>query len=257
MLLTVDISNAVISCAVFKETKLIADFALTNQHLQCSDEYGLKLINMLQLYRLEPQAIKGAIIASVVPKTTDAFKQAISRFLKIEALVVGPGLKSIIKIHYGNPKEIGSDRIAVCAGAHILYGGDLLVIDFSTATTFELIDAEGVYQGGCIAPGIALQAEALSNNTSKLPTIELKATTRVLTSDTVSAMQAGIYWGTVGMTSYLIKRFKKEHPQPLRVIATGSYSALLINDLKEIDFFVPNLVHEGLRLIYQRNRLNS
>lgn len=257
MLLTVDIGNATISCAVFKEDELINHFEFTNHHLQSSDEYGLKIISMLSLYQLDPNELKGAIIASVVPEITPAFKQAIHDFLKIEALVVGPGLKSIIKIHYGNPKEIGSDRIATCAAAYTFYSGNLLVIDFSTATTFELIDSEGVYQGGCIAPGIALQAEALSKNTSKLPPIELKATAKVLTNDTVSAMQAGIYWGTVGMVNYLIKRFKKECSQPLRVIATGCYCTLLKDNLKEIDFFAPDLIHDGLRLLYQRNQENN
>ena len=182
------------------------------------------------------------------------FVSCIIKYLNIEPLIIGPGIKSGVSIHYDNPKEIGADRIATCAGAISEYGNDLLIIDFSTATTFEYIDKSGNYKGGVIAPGISVSIDALSKKAAKLPSVDIRECSSVLANDTVSAMQAGTYLGYLGMVEYLIDRFKKETNTNLKVIATGGIGKLFAKNSSKIDIYDSDLSFKGLKNIYYRNR---
>ncbi len=253
MLLVVDIGNTNITFGLYDEDRLVSSYRLTTWFKRTSDEYGFMITHFLMAADVKMQEIDDVIIASVVPKIMHSFTNSIRRYLKKEPIIVGPGMKSGIKIRYDNPKEVGADRIVDAVGAHFHYGGDILVIDFGTATTFEYISKEGVYEGGCILPGIEISAHSLSENTAKLPEIEIKATDKIKATNTIQAMQTGIFWGYVGSVEYIINKFKKELGKDLKVIATGGLGRTISSHTSLIDIYDPNLTFEGLRLIYGLN----
>ncbi len=254
MLLVCDIGNINIDLGIYKENNLECTFRINSYANKTSDEYGITLVGLLNNFNIDKKDITGVIIASAVPDIMHSFVSCIIKYLNIEPLIVGPGIKSGVSIHYDNPKEIGADRIATCAGAISEYGNDLLIIDFSTATTFEYIDNSGNYKGGVIAPGISVSIDALSKKAAKLPSVDIRECSSVLANDTVSAMQAGTYLGYLGMVEYLIDRFKKETNTNLKVIATGGIGKLFAKNSSKIDVYDSDLSFKGLKNIYYRNR---
>ncbi len=254
MLLVVDIGNTNITLGLYDEEKLVASYRLTTWFKRTSDEYGFMIEHFLSSAKVETEAIEDVIISSVVPKVMHSFTNSIRRYLKREPLIVGPGMKSGIVIKYDNPKEVGADRIVDAAGAHFYYGGDLLVIDFGTATTFEYIDQEGVYHGGVIMPGVEISAKALSDNAAKLPEIAINKKNSVLVKNTIDAMQSGVYFGYLGACEYIIRRFKEETKKDLKVIATGGLGKIIAQNTKLIDIYDRELTFKGLYYIYQKNR---
>ena len=254
MLLVCDIGNINIDLGIYQDNDLKCTFRINYNANKTSDEYGIVLASLINNFGINKEDITGAIIASVVPDIMHSFTSCIIKYLNIEPLIVGPGIKSGVSIHYDNPKEIGADRIATCAGAISEYGNNLLIIDFSTATTFEYIDDSFNYKGGVIAPGISVSIDALSKKAAKLPNVEIKECDSVLANDTVSAMQAGTYLGYLGMVEYLIDRFKKETKTNLKVIATGGIGKLFAKNSAKIDFYDSELSFKGLKNIYYKNR---
>ncbi len=253
MLLVVDIGNTNITFGLYDDEKLISSYRLTTWFKRTSDEYGFMITHFLQAAGVKADDIDDVIIASVVPKIMHSFNNSIRRYLDKEPLIVGPGMKTGIKIKYDNPKEVGADRIVDAVGAHYKYGGDILVIDFGTATTFEYIDEDAVYHGGCIIPGVEISAHSLSENTAKLPEIEIKPTDKILASNTILAMQTGIFWGYIGSVEYIINKFKAEVGD-LKVIATGGLGRQVSEHTDLIDIYDPNLTFTGLMMIYKRNK---
>lgn len=253
MLLLVDIGNTNMTFAIADEEKIINVYRLTTTLKRTSDEYGFLIMNMLAGNNLSAKEITGVVISSVVPKIMHSFKNSIKKYLNLEPMIVGPGVKTGISIRYDNPKEVGADRIVDAVAAYFCYGGDNLVIDFGTATTFEYIDSNGNYHGGCICPGLEISSQALSSNASKLPDIEIKPTDKIIATDTISSMQAGLFYGYVGQVEYLIERIKKETGKNLRVIATGGLGRAISSATDKIDVYDRDLAFKGLRLIYERN----
>ncbi len=254
MLLVVDIGNINIGLAVFDKDEMISTFNIKSIDNKSSDEYGILLISLLKNKNINPEDIDGVIIASVVPKIVYSFTSAIIKYLNIEPLIVGPGVKSGVSIHYDNPKEIGADRIATVAGAIKDYGNNLLVIDFSTAISFDYIDGKFNYRGGCMVPGISISVNALSKNCAMLPNVEIKECNSVLTNNTVSAMQAGLYFGYLGMVESLINEFKKETNKDIKVVATGGFGKIFKNNSNLIDVYDANIAFKGLKNIYFKNK---
>lgn len=254
MLLVADIGNTNITFGLYDKDELIGTYRLTTWFKRTSDEYGFMILNFLNASNVKAEEIEDVIIASVVPKIMHSFNNSIRRYIKKEPILVGPGTKTGIAIKYDNPKEVGADRIVDAVGAHYSYGGNILVIDFGTATTFEIIDENGTYHGGCICPGIQICAEALSKNTAKLPEIEIKPTSKVIESNTIAAMQSGIFYGYIGTTEYLIDKIKEEFNKDLRVIATGGLGRVVAKYTKKIDIYDPDLTFKGLRIIYEKNK---
>ena len=254
MLLTIDIGNTDIKIGILDENKAISTHHLSAQEERSSDEYGILIQLLLKKDGILEEDIEGVIVSSTVPKLQSAFKRAISEYFKKDAVVIGPGIRTGISLRYDNPKEIGADRIVDAVAAHECYGGDCLVIDFGTATTFEYIDEKGVYKGGCITPGIEIAARALSLHAAKLPDIEITPTDKVIASDTTSSMQAGLFYGYVGQVEYLIDKFKEESGRQLKVIATGELGKEICRYTKKVDVYDPDLTFKGLRAIYEKNR---
>lgn len=254
MLLTVDVGNTNITFGVFDKEELVGTFRMMTKQLRTSDEYGVTLVSLLQYNQIAIDSISGIIVASVVPNIMHSLLGGIERYLKKKPLIVGPGIKSGIKIVTENPKEIGPDRIVDAVAAYEKYGGPVLVIDFGTATTYDLINENGEFCAGITAPGIRISAKALWEDTAKLPEIEIKRPKSILAQNTVTSMQAGLVYGQIGQTEYIIQQVKKESGlDKLKVVATGGLGSIIADETDAIEIYDRTLTLYGLRSIYCKN----
>ncbi len=254
MILVIDVGNTNITFGVFNKKKLVTTFRMMSNVSRTSDEYGIMITSLLTSNDVATADIDGVIIASVVPNLMHALTGAVSRYLETKPMVVGPGTKTGIKIVTENPREIGADRIVDAVGAFEKYGGPVLVIDFGTATTYDLVTDKGEFAAGITAPGIRISAKALWNDTAKLPEVEIKKPKSILAQETISSMQAGLVYGQIGQTEYIIKCVKEESGfDELKVVSTGGLGRLISDETDMIDVYDPSLTLEGLRLIYERN----
>ena len=228
MLITVDAGNTNITLGVFKEKKVYATFRMTTQMARTSDEYGVLIAEMLGRKGISPKDIEAVIISSVVPKIMYSLTNGIYKYIGLHPIVIEAGTKTGIKIQRANPREVGTDRIVDAVGAYELYGGPCIVIDFGTATTYDLITKDGTFAAGVTSPGIRICAKALWNDTAKLPEIEIKKPESILGKDTITSMQAGIVYGYIGQTEYIIDNMKKESGLlNAKVIATGGLGRII------------------------------
>jgi len=204
---------------------------------------------------IDVDSLEGSIIASVVPDVMHSLTGGIVRYTKTTPLIVGPGVKTGIKIVTEDPRAIGADRIVDAVAAYEKYGGPILVIDFGTATTYDLITEDGKFAAGITAPGIRISSEALWKQTAKLPNIEIKKPKSILAQETISSMQAGLMYGQIGQTEYIIKKVKEESGiQNLKVVATGGLGRTISDETDTIDIYDSSLTLDGLRIIYEKNR---
>lgn len=249
MLLAVDIGNTTILIGVYKDVDLAANFSL-NTARKTEDEYGIEILELIKYFNIELE-ITGCIISCVVPSLTPIFKKLVEKYFKISPVFVDP-LNVGMPIRCINPKEIGQDRIANAIAAYRLYGGPSIVVDFGTATTFDVVSKEGEYLGGAIAPGIGISIEALSEHTARLPKVELVKPQSIIGKNTVEALQVGIYYGFVGQVDEIVRRIKEEFVEEAKVIATGGLAKFISDGSKYIEIVNPVLVLEGLRIIYEK-----
>ncbi|HAF27189.1 MAG TPA: type III pantothenate kinase [Lachnospiraceae bacterium] len=255
MLLVIDVGNTNITCGVYDKEELKNTFRITTQIPRTSDEYGILLMEMLYANKIEKKEVHGAIIASVVPDVMHALENAVVHYIGHKPLIVGPGVKTGIKIDTPNPREIGADRIVDAVGGYEKYGGPVLVLDFGTATTYDLVTEDGRFTAGITAPGIRISAKALWEDTAKLPEIEIKKPDSILAAETVSSMQAGLVYGQIGQTEYIIEKVREETGyKDLKVIATGGLGRIIADETQKIDIYDPFLTLDGLRRIYEKNR---
>lgn len=255
MVLVVDVGNTNITYGVYQGKNLLTTFRMMSKMPRTSDEYGVLITELLNKNKIEVKAIEGVIIASVVPNVMHALTGAIKRYVNQNLIIVGPGIKTGIKITTENPREIGSDRVVDAVAAYELYGGPVLVIDFGTATTYDLVTADGCFAAGITAPGIRISAKALWEGTAKLPEIEIKKPASILAQETISSMQAGLVYGQIGQTEYIIKKVREESGNPdLKVVATGGLGRIISEETTEIQEYNNALTLEGLRIIYEKNR---
>ena len=210
MVLVIDVGNTNITFGVYKKSELVTTFRMMSSVSRTSDEYGIMITSLLDNNGVPKEQISGAIIASVVPNLMHALTGAVAKYIKVKPMVVGPGTKTGIKIVTDNPREIGADRIVDAVGAYEKYGGPVLVLDFGTATTYDLVTDKGEFCAGITAPGIKISAKALWNDTAKLPEIEIKKPKSILAQETISSMQAGLVYGQIGQTEYIIKCVKED-----------------------------------------------
>ncbi len=238
---------------IFKEEELIANFRMTTKTPRTSDEYGITICNLLNNRKVDAEDIEAVIIASVVPGIMHSLKNSIIKYLKRTPIEVGAGTKTGIKIVTANPKEIGADRVVDAVAAYDIYGGPLIVIDFGTATTYDLISEDGSFLAGITSPGIRISADALWNQTAKLPEIEIKKPASILAKETISSMQAGLVYGYIGQTEYIVKKIIEESGiRDIKVIATGGLGKIIAESTEVIQIFDPNLTLKGLRIIYNK-----
>ncbi|MDO5572568.1 MAG: type III pantothenate kinase [bacterium] len=255
MLLVIDVGNTNITFGLYRKNKLISTFRIVSALQRTSDEYGMVISDLIERQGVNIEEIEGIVIASVVPNTMHSLVNAIKKYLKRTPLIIGPGTKTGIKIDTPNPKEIGADRIVDAVAAYELYGGPVLVIDFGTATTYDLVTEDGRFTAGITAPGIRISAKALWEDTARLPEVEILKPKSILAQDTISSMQAGLVYGQIGQTEYIIQCVKKETGYDhLQVIATGGLGRIIASETDMIDKYDITLTLKGLQLIYLRNQ---
>ena len=235
MLVVIDIGNTNITMGLFDGDEIIGNYRLTTKLERTSDEYGFMLLSFLNASNIDVEQIQDVIIASVVPKIMYSFTNSIKKYFNKEPIIIGPGIKTGIRIKIDNPKELGADRLVDAAGAYYIYGGPCLVIDFGTATT---------------APGIGISVNALSSQAAKLPEIEIKKPKNIIAKNTVSSMQAGIVYGYIGLTENIICALKNEYGDNLKVVSTGGLGRIIFNETDLIDIYDPDLTFKGLKIIY-------
>lgn len=253
MILVVDAGNTNIVLGVYKERQLVHHWRISTDKYNTVDEYAVTVKNLFSFSDLAFSDISGAIISSVVPPVTPTLERMIKKYFKINPFIVGPGVKTGIPIIYDNPREVGADRIVNAVAAYSKYGGPLIIVDFGTATTFCAISEKGEYLGGAIAPGVGISTEALFQRASKLPRVEVVKTKSIICKNTVSGMQAGIYFGFCGQIDRIVALMKKELTGDVKVVATGGLAELLADDSEMIEIVDPFLTLEGLIHIYEKN----
>jgi type III pantothenate kinase len=253
MLLAVDVGNTNVTMALFDGDKLVADWRVTSHRERTADELAVELRQLFELRGFEIGVVDGVVIASVVPTVNPALVEASRRYLNCEPLMVGPGVKTSVRIRYDNPKDVGADRIANALAAYTKYGGPIVVIDFGTAVTYDAINADGDYLGGAIAPGVEISLEALVSHTAMLRRVEPVAPDSVIGRNTVASIQSGLVWGFVAQVEGMVERMVAELGGSAEVIATGGQAALVAGLTDVIKSTDPLLTLEGLRLIYAQN----
>lgn len=255
MLLVIDVGNTNITLGVFEDVNLKATFRLTSVTARTSDEYGLVICDLLKARNINIEDIHAVTIASVVPKVMYSLTSGIRKYLSITPLVVGIGTKTGVKIITSNPKEVGADRIVDAVAAYEIYGGPVIVIDFGTAITYDLITADGSFAAAVTCPGLRIAANALWTETAKLPEIEIAVPDTILARDTVTSMQAGLVFGCIGQTEYIIKRMLKEAGiEQCHVVATGGLGKIIADATDLINVYDGNLTLKGLKIITDKNK---
>ena len=255
MILVIDVGNTNITCGVYDGKNLLTTFRLMSKAEHTSDEYGMNIRQILEYNGISKEQIEGTIIASVVPNVMHALVGGIVRYLGKQPLIVGAGTKTGIRIVTENPKEIGPDRIVDAVAAYEKYGGPVLVLDFGTATTYDYVTKDGCFAAGITAPGIRISTNALWNDTAKLPMVEIKKPRSILAQETISSMQAGLVYGQIGQTEYIINMVKKETGIPdMKVVATGGLGRIIADETDTIDVYDASLTLDGLRIIYEKNK---
>ena len=267
MLLAIDVGNTNITIGVFDKEKLVTTFRMTTKMQRTSDEYGITIIDLLEHNEISHNEIKDAIISSVVPNVMHSLCSGMIKYFEIQPMVVEPGVKTGIigagvktgiRITSENPKEIGPDRIVDVVAAYELYGGPVVVIDYGTATTYDFVNGNGDFFAGVTSPGIRISAKALWEDAAKLPEIEIRKPASILAKETISSMQAGLVYGQIGQTEYIIRHMIDEaNMGEVKVVATGGLGRIIANETTMIDVYDPNLTLKGMNLIYKKQNRKS
>lgn len=254
MIICMDVGNTNIKYAIFDKDKFLLSFRVATAHKKTSDEYGGQLISILNNNKINAGAITGGIISSVVPQLDYTLERMCATYLNIKPLMLAPGLKTGMNMKVDNAKEVGADRVVNNVSALKKYGAPLIIVDFGTATTFNVIDSKGEFVGGVIAPGIKGSLDSLVNGTAKLPRVEIECPPHVIGKNTVTNMQSGIFYGFAGLVEYLIKKMKREmNCENIKVVATGGFAEVIAKEISCIDYVDKLLTLEGLKYLYDIN----
>jgi type III pantothenate kinase len=253
LLVLVDVGNTNMVFGVYRGDELVESFRLSTAADRTADELGALLLPLFLRSGLEPRDAAAVMVSSVVPPLDPTLERLASRFFGREATFVAPGLKTGLPMRNDNPAEVGADRIVNALAARELYGTPVVVVDFGTATTFDVVNAAGEYAGGIICPGIGISAEALFAHASRLYRVEIRRPARLIGRNTVGAMQSGIYYGYVGLVDGILERLTAELPGLATVVATGGLAELIAEGSSRITRVEPLLTLIGLKLIYERN----
>ena len=254
MILAVDIGNSNIVLGVFDGDDIIGNWRMVTRKDKTSDEYGIFILNSLKYSNIEKNKIKSAIVSSVVPNVMHSFENALKKYFDIEPIIVGPGIKTGITISNDNPREVGADRIVGLVAAYDMFGGPLIVIDFGTATTYDILSENGEFKYGVTAPGLKITADALWQRTAKLPSVEIKKPDSILARNTIASIQAGLVYGYIGQAEYIVKKIKEEMGIEMKVLATGGLGRIVYNETSMIDHYDPQLLFKGLKILHDKNQ---
>ena len=253
MLLAIEQGNTNTLFAVHDGADWIAQWRAATDSQRTADEYAVWLTQLLSMRGLKLADLSGCIISSVVPQSIFNLRNLSRRYLSVEPMVIGDNVELGIPVRILKPSEAGADRLVNAMGAHLMYPGDLIVIDSGTATTFDVIAADGAFEGGVIAPGVNLSLQALHEAAAMLPRIAIQKPEKVIGKDTVTNMQSGVFWGYIALIEGLVARIKAEWEKPMTVVATGGVASLFHGATLSIDHFDSDLTIRGMLEIYQRN----
>jgi len=255
MLFCIDVGNTNVVLGVTDKERVLHHWRIRTEKEVTPDELGILVGNLFQSVGLRLNDIKDTIVSCVVPPLLNTIEEFSRRYFNIKPMIVGPGLKTGMPIHYDNPKEVGADRIVNAVGAYEKYRTALVVVDFGTATTFDYIGPGGAYIGGAIAPGVLISCEALFQKASKLPRVEIFVQPKsVIARDTISSMNVGIIYGYAGLVDGIVNRMKRESGEELTVVATGGLAPLICDVSTTIDHVEEFLTLQGLMVIFKRNQ---
>ena len=260
MLLAFDVGNTNIVLGVFKNGKLLHNWRMETYNSKSADEYGMMINQLFKYENLDIDNVDDVIISTVVPSMLYTLQHMSMKYFGVKAIVIGPGIKTGLKIRYDNPEQVGSDRIVNAVAALTKYGGPLVIIDFGTATTFCAITEDWEYLGGSIAPGLKISSDALFEKTAKLPKVELEEPGTALGKNTIESMQSGLVYGHMGVVELLCSKMMEEldayapHKNPIKVIATGGVASLMEKGVRCIDVVDKMLTLDGLSIIYEKNK---
>lgn len=253
MLLVMDVGNTNIKMGIYQEDKLIDSWRLSSKPSHTSDEYGVLISNWFFHKGYNIKEVVGVIISSVIPSLNFTLEHMCKYYIGVKPLIVGPGVKTGLNIKYDDPKEVGADRIVNSVAAYNIYGGPCIVIDFGTATTFNVVSSKGEFLGGAIAAGLKMSRDGLVNNAANLPNVEIKKPKGIINKSTITNMQGGLIYGFVGLVEYIVNKIKAEIGPNAVVVATGGFSQLVGSETTAIDHIDKTLTLEGLRMIYSLN----
>ncbi|MBR5619106.1 MAG: type III pantothenate kinase [Clostridia bacterium] len=257
MLLAIDIGNTQIVIGCIRDDEILFDARIATDHARTADQYGVEIKQILEAYDVRREDVTGCILSSVVPPVFGAVRNGVRKFIGMEPMVVGPGLKTGLDIRMDVPSQVGSDRIVIAVAALAKYSAPLILIDMGTAITIEAVEENRVYAGGVIMPGARTALDALTSHTAQLPGISLETPGRVVGKNTVDCMRSGIMYGTASMIDGMIDRMQEELCHPSKLVATGGLSPLIIPLCRHDILINENLLLEGLNVIYKRNRKES
>ena len=239
----------------FPGEEILGSFRMKSKQPRTSDEYGITLQELVERHGIPSSEIRHVIIASVVPDIMHSLGSAIIKYFHVKPIVVSAGIKTGIRIVTENPRQVGPDRIVDAVGAYTLHGGPVIVVDFGTATTYDIIGPDGTFEAGLIAPGLRTSAQALWGEADMLPAIEIRKPASILAKETISSMQGGLLYGQVGQTEYIIRRLKEESGYlDAKVVATGGLGKMIVAETDVVDVYDPQLTLKGLRIIFEKNR---
>ena len=253
MLLAVSINNTNAACGVYREAALVATWRIRTSPLRTTDEYAVLLRSMCAGEGIAFDEVRSVVIGSVVPSHTPAFVELAERYLKVEPVVVGPGIRTGVRLLVEHPREVGADRIANTVAVHRLHGGPAIVLDMGTATTFGVVSAEGDFLGGAIAPGLEISMQALTDRAALLHRVELVRPRSAIGKNTITNIQAGVLFGYVGLVEGMIARIKAELG-PCKVVGTGGLIGVVAPETSQVDVVDRQLTLDGLRLLWELNR---
>lgn len=253
MILVIDVGNTNMVLGIYRGEDLIGHWRVATDHQKTADEYGVLFKQLLLNEGIDSADVQRVIISSVVPPLVVTLEKVCTTYFRLNPHIVGPGTKTGMNIRMNNPHEVGADRIVNAVAAYHLYGGPVIIVDFGTASTFCLVNAQGDYLGGAIAPGVGIAAEALISRASKLPKIELIKPEQVIGKNTVASMQAGIIYGFVALVDGLVMRIQAEIAEKAHVVATGGLALLIGSESKTIETINPLLTLQGLLILDKMN----
>jgi type III pantothenate kinase len=236
---------------------LAAHWRVTTHRSRTVDEYGVLFVNLFEMQSLATSQVTHIIVASVVPPIDSTLRRVCEKYFQVEPMFVEPGIRTGMPMLIDNPTELGADRLADCVAAFARYGGPCIVVDFGTATKFEVISARGEYLGGAISPGLGISADALFNHAARLTRVDIKRPGKVIGTNTVGHLQSGIYFGYIGLVDGIIERILGElgpQAQPPRIVATGGLARMIAADSRYIQEIDEMLTLDGLRILFERNR---
>jgi type III pantothenate kinase len=261
MLLALDVGNTNTVLGLYRSdaegaAEMVANWRVTTHLTQTADEYGVLFLNLFAMQHLDVKEVEAIIVSSVVPPIESTLRRVCERYFNIKPMFIEPGIKTGMPILVDNPAELGADRLVNSVAAFAKYGGPLIVVDFGTATTFDVVTAQGEYIGGVIAPGVGISADALFARAAKLSRVDIRKPAKVIGTNTIGHMQSGLYYGYIGLVDGILERVIAEMPAGIapQIIATGGLARLIVDDSKYLDQVDDMLTLDGLRLIFERNR---